>query len=120
MAGGEAQRIVSGADLPADWWTLFHSPALNALIEQSLANNHDLKAALAALSVARENVLAQRGAFFPSVTAGYSASRQRQSGSLAPTPNNNAFQYSLFTPEVSVSYLLDVFGLKRRTSESVR
>src|SRR5580692_2538564 len=34
--GGDAQRFVSGADIPADWWTLFHSKPLNDLIEQSL------------------------------------------------------------------------------------
>jgi len=71
------------------------------------------------LSVARENVLAQRGVFYPNVTAGFSASRQKQSAALAPTPNNNALQFSLFTPQLSVSYMPDVFGLNRRTAESL-
>jgi NodT family efflux transporter outer membrane factor (OMF) lipoprotein len=116
--GGEAQRLVKGLDISADWWTLFHSKPLDDLIEQSIANNHDLKAAQAALSVARENALAQRGAFFPTVTAGFAASRQKQSGTLAPVPSNNSFLYNLFTPQVSVSYVPDVFGLTRRTVES--
>jgi NodT family efflux transporter outer membrane factor (OMF) lipoprotein len=120
LAGGAAQRFAAGSDLPGDWWTLFHSQPLNALIEQALANNHDLKAAQAALSVARENTRAQRGAFFPSVSTSFSATRQRQSGDLAPTPNNNAFEYSLFTPQVSVTYVPDVFGLTRRTVESAK
>jgi NodT family efflux transporter outer membrane factor (OMF) lipoprotein len=34
-------------------------------------------------------------------------------------PSNNAFQYNLFTPQVSVSYVPDVFGLNRRTAESL-
>ena len=119
VSGGEAQRFVEGGDIPADWWTLFHSKPLNDLIEQALANNHDLKAAQAALSVAREAALAQRGAYYPSVTAGFSASRQQQPGSLAPVPINNSFQYDLFTPQVSVSYTPDVFGLNRRTVESL-
>src|SRR5277367_4098480 len=68
VPAGEAQRFAKGSDISRDWWTLFHSDALNELIEQSLANNHDLKAAQAALSVARENVLAQRGAYFPGIT----------------------------------------------------
>jgi NodT family efflux transporter outer membrane factor (OMF) lipoprotein len=121
VAGGQAQRFTTGGDIPAQWWTLFHSPALNALIEQSLANNSDLKAAQAALSVARENVLAQRGARYPSVSAGFSASRQQDPpGALAPVPSNNAFLYNLFTPQVSVSYVPDVFGLNRRTVESLQ
>jgi NodT family efflux transporter outer membrane factor (OMF) lipoprotein len=120
VRGGEAQRLSSGADIAADWWTLFHSVALNALIDQSLSGNPDLKAAQAALSVARENVLAQRGAYFPSVTGNFAASRQRQSGQIAPALNSNAFLYNLFTPQVSVSYVPDVFGLNRRTVESLQ
>jgi NodT family efflux transporter outer membrane factor (OMF) lipoprotein len=121
VAGGEAQRFNKGSDIPADWWALFHSRTLNALIEQSLASNHDLKAAQAALLVARENTLAGRGTFYPSITAGFSASRQQDPpGALAPVPSNNAFLYNLFTPQVSVSYVPDVFGLNRRTVESLK
>ena len=124
VAGGEAQRFAKGGNLAGDWWTLFHSPALNELIELALTNNPDLKAAQAALSVARENVLAQRGAYFPSVAAGFAASRQKQSDILAPTPNYpvvpQEFQYSLFTPQVSVAYSPDVFGANRRSVESLK
>ena len=120
VAGGESQSFILGADVSGDWWTLFHSQPLDDLIEQSLKANHDLRAAQAALSVARENVLAQRGAFFPNVTGSFSATRQRQSAVLAPTPSSNALQYSLYTPQVSVSYAPDVFGLNRRGAESVK
>jgi len=118
VAGGEAQRFVAGLEIPGQWWALFHSEPLNRLIERSLTNNPDLKAAQAALLVARENVLAQRGAYYPHVDASFSASRQRQSGFIAPAPNANVFEYNLFTPQVSVSYVPDVFGLNRRTVEA--
>ena len=65
VSGGEAQQFVEARDIPGEWWTLFHSKPLNDLIERSLKNNPDLKAAQAALLVARENVLAQRGAYYP-------------------------------------------------------
>jgi NodT family efflux transporter outer membrane factor (OMF) lipoprotein len=121
VAGGEAQRFVKASEIPGDWWTLFHSGQLNALIEQSLASNPDLKAAQAALLVAQENVRAQRGAYYPSVSAGVSARRQQDPpGALAPVPSSNAFLYNLITPQVSVSYVPDVFGLNRRTVESVK
>jgi NodT family efflux transporter outer membrane factor (OMF) lipoprotein len=120
VGGGEGQRFTNGADITAQWWTLFHSKPLNELIEQSLARNHDLKAAQAALTVANENVRAQRGVYYPSVAADFSASRQRQSGQIAPTLNSNAFLFNLFTPQVSVSYVPDVFGLNRRTVESLQ
>jgi NodT family efflux transporter outer membrane factor (OMF) lipoprotein len=120
VAGGEAQRFATGTEVSGDWWTLFHSKSLNELIDDSLASNPDLKAAQAALSAARENVLAQRGVYYPNVAASFSASRQRQSGQIAPTPNSNAFLYNLFTPQVSVSYTPDVFGLNYRTVESLK
>jgi NodT family efflux transporter outer membrane factor (OMF) lipoprotein len=119
ITAGEGQRFTSGADISADWWTLFHSQPLTTLVEQSLAANHDLKAARAALSVARETVLAQRGAYYPSVSANFDATRQRQSGQISPTLNSNAFLYNLFTPQVSITYVPDVFGLNRRTVESL-
>src|SRR5450631_3700124 len=120
VSGGEAQRFAKGSGISADWWTLFHSAPLNELIESSLTNNHDLKAAQAALSVARDDVLAQRGVYYPSVSGSFSATRQRQSGQIAPALNSNAFLYNLFTPQVSVSYVPDVFGLNRRTVESLQ
>jgi NodT family efflux transporter outer membrane factor (OMF) lipoprotein len=120
VAGGAVQHFAKGGDMSADWWTLFHSTPLNELVDSSLANNHDLKAAQAALTVAGENLLAQRGAYYPSVTGSFAATRQRQSGQIAPTLNSNAFLYNLFTPQVSISYVPDVFGLNRRTVESLQ
>jgi NodT family efflux transporter outer membrane factor (OMF) lipoprotein len=124
VPGGVSQTFINGVNIPDDWWTLFHSAALNRLIEASLTNNPDLKAAQAAIKVAHENVLAGRGAFFPTINAGFSATRQKQSEMLAPGPNfpavPNEFQYNLFTPELTVSYSPDVFGANRRSMESLK
>lgn len=120
VPGGEAQGLIEGRDIPGEWWTLFHSQALNDLIERSLKANPDLKAAQAALLVARENTLAQRGAYYPSVAAGFAATRQKTSNAIAPVPNSNTFSFSLYTPDVNVSFVPDVFGLNRRTVESLK
>jgi NodT family efflux transporter outer membrane factor (OMF) lipoprotein len=120
VAGGEAQQFVEARDIPGEWWTLFHSKPLDDLIERSLKANPDLKAAQAALLVARENVLAQRGAYYPSVTGGFSATRSKTSSNISPVTNTPALNYSLYTPQVSVSYVPDVFGLNRRTVESLQ
>ena len=120
VTGGEAQQLVDGRDIPGEWWTLFHSQPLNDLIERSLKANPDLKAAQAALIVARENVLAQRGAYYPSVIGGFSATRAKSSSNVSPVTNTNALNYSFYTPEVSVSFVPDVFGLNRRTVESLQ
>ena len=120
VTGGEAQRLVDGADISGQWWTLFHSKELDALIERSLRSSPDLKAAQAALVVARETMLAQKGAYYPSVSAGFSATRAKSSANISPVTNTSALNYSLYTPQVSVSYVPDVFGLNRRTVESLK
>ena len=120
ITGGQAQTFAEGHDIPGDWWTIFHSKPLNDLIERSLKHNPDLKSAQAALLVARENVLAQRGAYYPSASGSFSATRAKTSQEISPVPNASIFQYSLFTPEVSVSFVPDVFGLNRRTVESLK
>jgi len=120
IAGGEAQRFVERLDIPGEWWKLFHSKPLNDLIEHSLTNNPSLKAAQAALAVARENLLTQKGSFWPGAAAGFSASRQKTSEELAPIPNANELYFDLYTPQVSISYVPDVFGLNRRTVESFK
>lgn len=119
LAGGGAQRFLDGQDISGEWWELFESPALNALVERALKANPDLKAAEAALTVAHENMLAQRGAYYPTVSASFAASRSRTSAELSPTPNSGALLFNLFTPEVSVSFVPDVFGLNRRLVESL-
>lgn len=119
--GGEAQRFVQGLDIPGQWWALFHSEPLNALIEQSLKTNPNLQAAQAALRVTQENVAAQEGAYFPSIAGNFSPSRQKNpTGSLAPTASSGNPIFSLYTAQVSVSYVPDVFGLNRRTVESLQ
>jgi len=117
--GGQAQRFVRNLDLPGQWWTLFHSKGLNALVERALAANPDLQAAQAALRVARENVRAQQGALLPSVDATFSALRNLppiggpiDNDTVAPT-------FNLFTTQLNVSYTPDVFGGTRRSIEAL-
>jgi NodT family efflux transporter outer membrane factor (OMF) lipoprotein len=117
---GEAQHFVDGKDIPGEWWEVFHSKPLNDLIERSLKANPDIKAAQAALLVARENTQAQRGFYYPSVSAGFAADRSKSSSNLSAVTNTSALNYSLYTPQVSVSFVPDVFGLNRRTVESLK
>jgi NodT family efflux transporter outer membrane factor (OMF) lipoprotein len=120
LTGGEVQRFVTGGDISGEWWGLFHSKPLDDLIELSLSNNPTIGAAQAALKVARETVLAQKGSYFPSISGAFSAARQKTSQEISPTPNSGALYFSLYTPQVSVSYVPDVFGLNRRTVESLK
>lgn len=115
-SGGEEQQFVDGMDIPAQWWTLFQSPPLNAVIEHALKASPDLQSAQAALRAAEEQVAAQQGAFFPSVNAGLTSTRQK----TAATPGQDSTIFNLHTAQVSVSYTLDAFGGNRRQVENLQ
>jgi NodT family efflux transporter outer membrane factor (OMF) lipoprotein len=120
VGGGEAQRFVQDMDIPAQWWVLFNSPELAALVERALMANPNVTAAQAALKVALEGVYAQMGTYLPTVDGSFSASREKTSGSLSPVPSQNINVFSLYTAQLSLSYTPDVFGLNRRTVESLQ
>jgi NodT family efflux transporter outer membrane factor (OMF) lipoprotein len=121
LPGGEAQRFVDGMDIPGQWWTLFQSPQLNALIEQALANSPTLEAAQAALRQANETVAAQRGSYYPSVSGSVQAQRQKASGAAFGIPGFPAsYFYNLDSAALNVSYTLDVFGGVRRQVEALQ
>jgi NodT family efflux transporter outer membrane factor (OMF) lipoprotein len=122
-SGGGAQQFSAGMDIPGQWWTLFQSPKLTAMVEQSLKANPNVGAAQAALRQAHELYKAQRTSFFPTVQGELDA--QRAKNALAtianPTslPQSNPY-YNLYTAQLSLSYMPDVFGGRRRALEATR
>ena len=132
--GGEAQQFAIGRDIQFDWWTLFHSPALDALVKQAFKANPTIDAAVAALKQAQENVSAQQGYFFPTVSAGYTFQRQQQCRQHGrqfarpagernlyyPAPLTSPAIYNFHTAQLTVGYAPDVFGGNRREVESLR
>jgi NodT family efflux transporter outer membrane factor (OMF) lipoprotein len=118
--GGAAQRFLSEGDVPRDWWTRFGCAELDALVAEALRANPSVQAATAALRQAQENTAAQRGAYFPAAQAGFDAARQRDAvGVLSPNLTSGAALYNLYTPEVTVSFVPDLFGANRRQVESL-
>lgn len=116
VSGAPAQQLVIGRKLTADWWTLFRSPALDAVVKQALAENPGLAAAQANLRAAQEIVTAARGSLYPQIDFAAGVERQRQNYAafglkLPPTTFNT------FSIGPSVSYSLDPFGKNRRLVE---
>jgi NodT family efflux transporter outer membrane factor (OMF) lipoprotein len=115
-----AQRFLAEAEVPRNWWTLFGSEELNALVAQALRANPEVWSAQAALRRALEATAAQRGSYFPLVQGSFDASRNRDpTGVLQPNLASGATVYNLFTPQVTVSYIPDIFGTNRRQVESL-
>ena len=121
LPGGQAQRFVDGLDIPGQWWTLFQSAQLNALIERALKNSPTLQSAQAALRQANENVAAERGSYYPSLSGTAQSERQKGSGASFGIPGfPSSYYYNLQTASVSVSYTLDAFGGIRRQVEALQ
>jgi NodT family efflux transporter outer membrane factor (OMF) lipoprotein len=112
VAGGASQRFVSGADIPAQWWTLFHSTQLDDLMRAAIKDSPNLAAAQAALRQAQETLTADRGALFPSLDAQLGVQR---SNTLSGFPGTI---YTVYNATVNVSYKLDLFGGVRRQIEA--
>jgi NodT family efflux transporter outer membrane factor (OMF) lipoprotein len=121
--GGDVQHLIAGMDIPAQWWSLFQSPKLDRLVEQALRGNPDVAAAKAALRQAHELYLAQRSTWWPTVQGQFDAQRAKNAiGTIAnPTslPQQNPY-YNLYTAQLTVSYMPDVFGATRRALEAAR
>jgi NodT family efflux transporter outer membrane factor (OMF) lipoprotein len=119
-AGGEAQHFDPGLTMSQQWWSAFGSHDIDALVEQALAANPDLKAAQAALRAAQENAAAQRAAFLPALAGSLAATRQQDPvATLSPTLSSGTPIFNLRTAELDISYSLDLWGLNRRQLESL-
>lgn len=109
----------SDATVQRDWWKTFGSPELNAWVDEALANSPTIEAARATLRAAYENVVAQRGYFYPTVQVGYNPSRQNTGKSMSAPLDNGDSLYTYHTAQLSVSYTADLFGSNRRQVEGL-
>ena len=119
VSGGEAQYFGFGEDLPGEWWALFGSKPLDALVEAAMASYPDIEAQQAALREARDNVRAQQGVFVPQVQAAFNQERAKISGASI-APGFPGYVTNLYQANVNVSYTFDIFGAQRRQLENLQ
>jgi len=108
-------------NLGGNWWTIFHDPQLDALELEVNASNQNLKAAEAQFRQARAALRYSRADYYPTVTAGLSATRTRVSSNRPPLSSTfDGVTYNDFVMPVDFSYQVDVWGRVRRTVEANR
>lgn len=113
-----AQSPAFTAEAPPDgWWRLYQDPALDALVEQALAANTDLRVAAANLAQARAFLREARAGRTPSTTLGGSASYGQASGAALGLPGS-ADPAATFDVGLDVAWQADLFGRIRRAIES--
>lgn len=115
--GAPPQQVAFGAKVAADWWRLFHSPALDAVVKQALADSPTIAEARATLMQAHQLVLAAAGSELPQVDL--AAQVARQAVNVAPTGlKREPIPVNVFAVGPTVSYQLDVFGAIKRQVEA--
>ena len=101
------------------WWEIFNDPQLNALEQQVNISNQNVAVAEAQFREARALAQAARAGYFPTLTAGASATRSRTSGTLGSTNPVGGELHRLLS-RLDLSWELDVWGKVRRTVEAGR
>lgn len=100
------------------WWEIYQDAELNALEEKIEVSNQSLKAAQAQFEQARAFVAFNRASYFPTVSVGPSATRNRLSQNR-PLVSTTTDYTDLVLP-VDVSYEPDLWGRVRHTVEAAR
>jgi NodT family efflux transporter outer membrane factor (OMF) lipoprotein len=117
---GGSQRLNSGADVPAQWWTLFQSPQLDRMVREALEHNPTLTEAMARIREAQEEANARTGATkYPTISGNASVEGEQVNLATFGIPIQNPPPFALLNGSVDVSYALDFFGANRRLIEGL-
>src|SRR6185503_10593354 len=92
------------------WWTLFGDPALERLIDESLAHNADLESAVARVREAQASLGVVRAAQSPTLDAKAGSSRNHQAGQT----------YSSHRAALEAGYEVDLWGKLASSSAAAR
>jgi NodT family efflux transporter outer membrane factor (OMF) lipoprotein len=114
-AGHDLQHIALGREIEGNWWTLFHSDAIDQLVKQAVEHNRSLAASMATLAQAQELALARAGSQYPQVELTAGAGRQQYGKEFLGPIGIPAFTYFAIGP--AVSYTLDYTGGVARSVE---
>lgn len=96
------------ATLAYDWWQVFGSDELNALMDQALSYNTDVRAGVQRIEQARASLKIAGASLIPDASGSAGASRSKNN----PTTDKTTYATTL-NAAVNVSYELDLFGANR-------
>jgi outer membrane protein, multidrug efflux system len=119
-------KVSSNAQVPDEWWKLFHDSTLNRLITQAFEQNQDLRGALARIETARAIIGVKRSQWFPQLNFGGSFAEQHASASQLTASGINSplafgkLERQNYATSFDLSYEADLWGKVRRGVESAR
>lgn len=119
--GDWKQAQPADAQLKGNWWELYGDPQLNTLEEKIAVSNQTLKASMEAYFQAREQIRVVRANYYPTLSAGPSISRTRESYNQPNTVRGTTqYQYNTFGLQGQASWEPDLWGSVRRSVEEAR
>lgn len=112
--------IAASAVADTAFWRAFGDPQLNALVDDTLLANHDLRIALARYDRANALLRGTRFDQLPTIDASGTAASNRASADQAPGVPRDARDTDSFDVGIGASWELDLFGRVRRSVEAGR
>ena len=108
---------VSALTVEQTWWKQFNDPTLNALIEEVLANNLDIKLSALRVLKARQAYGLSEDALYPTLNANAGASKQQTSEEAFQTKGRSV-RYKDFNLGLTLSYEIDFWGKLSNQAEA--
>lgn len=106
----------AGTSVPADWWDHLDDPILHRLIERALSDGLDVREAFARLREARARRGVAASGRFPTIDAGASYQRIRESERTAPGALSR--ESDLYAAGLDATWEIDLWGRIRRMVEA--
>jgi outer membrane protein, multidrug efflux system len=112
--------VYSNSDVEKAFWKRFDDAMLNALIDDAVKSNHDIKIAVANLSEAKALARDSRAQLLPTIlaNASYKDSLDAANQTRQPNPTRADREFRAAIASVDMTWELDFAGRLRRASEA--
>jgi NodT family efflux transporter outer membrane factor (OMF) lipoprotein len=117
---GAAQHFALGRKISAEWWKVFRSPALDAILTEAVTGNRTLAAAKANLAQAHEAVAVAAAGYYPNLDFGSGAQRERNNYKAVGLTTFPPKEFNLYSLGPTVSYSFNVAGLTAKRVEQAK
>jgi len=115
----EDENLYSTADAEVEWWRNLQDEILNQLIEQAVANNHDLRIAQANVNAARALLREVEYEKYPIVTSGAGITREEASKARSQGAPGFDRTNTFYDAGLDAVWELDFFGRVQRSVEAL-
>jgi NodT family efflux transporter outer membrane factor (OMF) lipoprotein len=118
--GGWKQVTPNDSAIRPNWWEMYQDPQLNKLEEQVAVSNQTLKASYEQYMQARAAIQFYRSQYFPTLSVGPAASRDRVSANRPLHVAGTQTTYNDLVLQGQATWEPDLWGSVRRSVESQR